>query len=32
VLQQLIAHIKTKMKEAGASEQDIDAMFAVGKF
>jgi hypothetical protein len=32
VLQQLIDHIKTKMKEAGASEQDIDAMFAVGKF
>lgn len=32
VLQQLIDHIKGKMKEAGATEQDIDAMFAVGKF
>lgn len=31
VLKQLTEHIKTKMKEAGATEQDIDAMFAVGK-
>lgn len=32
VLEQLIAHVKTKMQESGASQQDIDAMFAVGKF
>jgi hypothetical protein len=31
VLQQLIDHIKKQMQEKGATEQDIDAMFAVGK-